>query len=259
MNQIYPVTQGRHAGKYWRQPDSMLFAARTQVAKLVLREFAAVQSYTLCAFMLEDDCFSPVALLGLEPGQNLFVDAAGRWSGRHVPRILTHYPFKLGKAEGDRLILCIDEGSGLLTGPGEGLALFGESGTPTEQAQAKANELVQYQQELQATQALCARLNNAGLLEPWRLQVKHEQGLRALEGLYKINERALTTMPPQDFAALREGGGLILVYGQLFSMQHAQTLGQIAGLRALAQGNQATADLGNMFNTDNGTLSFDNL
>lgn len=264
MNQLYPVTLERHAGKGWRQPDSLLYAAQSQVAKLVLREFATTQSWTCCAFMADSEGYAPVALLGLGQEQNLFVNATGGWLGRTVPRILMHYPFKLGKVQDERLILCIDESSGLLTEMGQGHPLFAEDGKPTEPAQTKANELIQYQQELQATRAQCVRLDSAGLLEPWPLKVQNEQGTRTLDGLFRINEAALAAMPAPDFAALREGGALVLAYGQLFSMQHAPTLGQLARLRAQARiqpqlDTAKTADLGNMFNTDNRTLSFDNL
>jgi hypothetical protein len=260
MNQIFPITYERHAGKGWRQPNSLLFAASSRVLELVPRDVITTAMYTCCAFVADADGYLPVALLGLDRDQNLFVDAAGRWLGRSLPAVLNHYPFKLGKLNEGRLVLSINEASGLLVDSGDGTPFFGSDGSPSEQAHAKLAELVQFEKELQAARNQCKRLEEAGLLEPWPLQVQQQSVTRTLEGLYKINEAGMNALAPEEFAGLRDCGALILAYGQLFSMQHVQQLGRMAQRRAEKRAKtELAADLGNMFNTDNGTLSFDNL
>ena len=60
------------------------------------------------------DEFRPVALLGLNAGQNLFVDAAGKWQASYVPAIIRRYPFALTPRGTDgQYIVCLDEGSDL--------------------------------------------------------------------------------------------------------------------------------------------------
>lgn len=260
MIDVHPVTPQRHAGKAWRQPDSLRFAASLQVVELTARDVIGALSYTCCAFMVDANGFLPVAVLGLDKDQNLFVDAAGRWLGRSLPAVFNHYPFKLGKLDEDRLVLSFNEGSGLLVDSGQGAPFFGSDGGPSEQARTKLAELVQYEKEMQLTRSQCTKLEEAGLFEPWPLQVQQEQVTRTLEGLYKINEPAMNALAPADFAALRDSGALILAYGQLFSMQHVQQLGRMAQRRAEKSARtELAAGLGNMFGTDNGTLSFDNL
>ena len=47
---------------------------------------------------------------GLRDGQNLFLDAQARWTGRYVPAFLRRYPFVFAAAsDGQSLTLCIDE------------------------------------------------------------------------------------------------------------------------------------------------------
>ena len=55
------------------------------------------------------DKFYPVVLLGLKPGENMFVNAEGaRNASACVPAVFRRYPFGLTRAESCDLMVCLD-------------------------------------------------------------------------------------------------------------------------------------------------------
>lgn len=260
MSEFYPVSRERHGNKAWRKMVLPATARSDQVVVLVARELISTQNWTACAFIKSGDEFAPVALCGLEKGQNLFVDTQGNWSGRTLPAHYANYPFKLGKFGNEELALCIDEASGVVVDAGQGERFFTDEGQPGQAAQDKLRDLLRYRQEREQTRNQCRQLNDAGLLVPWPLKVQHTDGLRTQEGLFQIDEGALNEVPAKTLVALRDSGALLLAYCQLLSMQNIALLSQLAQKRGHFRAKtELAADLGNMFNTDNGTLSFDNL
>jgi hypothetical protein len=82
FEQVVPVNKERHAGKKVRMSNDFGFASKFHVAYITLHEFARAASIYPVVF-LEDqanDEFRPVVLMGLDAGENLFVNAQGEWS-----------------------------------------------------------------------------------------------------------------------------------------------------------------------------------
>ncbi len=80
---------------------------------LAVTEFAlAALSYPV--IFVGDDSV-PLAVMGLNTGENLFIDADGGFEpGAYIPAYIRRYPFVLANDESqDRLIVCIDRGSDL--------------------------------------------------------------------------------------------------------------------------------------------------
>lgn len=172
-----------------------------------------------------------VALLGLEPGVNLFVAPDGRWLGRYVPAALRGHPFRLAHAEQDKLALCVDQDSGLIGQYGDE-AFFDANGEVAEPVKQVMEFLTQIERNRAATEVLCDRLRDLGLIQTWPVKLQGgDGGERAIEGLYRIDEAALNALPVEQLAALRDAGGLSMAYCQLLSMQHLALLGELAQAR----------------------------
>jgi len=63
-------------------------------------EFESVQrDYPIVFRRDTEGILRPVALLGLEHDENLFLDGAGGWSAGYVPALLQRGPFSIGKSE----------------------------------------------------------------------------------------------------------------------------------------------------------------
>ena len=72
---LAPVNKERHAGKKIRQIEGFGFASDFHIASLMVHEFVRAAGIYPVVFLedKENDRFRPVALLGLEAGENLFI------------------------------------------------------------------------------------------------------------------------------------------------------------------------------------------
>ena len=136
-----------------------------------------------------------------------------------------------------------------------------EEKKPAKETNAIAAQLMQFESERPRMIQACKLLDEHGVIEPWPLQVQNGDKVEVVEGLFRINEAKLMELPPEALADIRNCGGLMLSYAQLFSMQHMQQLGTVAqrnhwAARAAAMSNKVAAlDIVD----DNGILSFVNL
>lgn len=262
MPHFQAVSRTTHADKRWKRYDNYHFAARDAVVPLVVQELARALMHLPIGFIKQQDVFVPVAVLGLQPGQNLFVTADGRWIGGYTPAAYRGYPFRLAASADGQSVLVIDEDSGLISDT-EGEAFFDQDGHPAKAVKEVLDFLGQVQSNRALTLRVCAVLAEHHLIQPWPIAVQSEDGERRLEGLYRIDEAALNALPTEAFATLRQAGALPVAYCQLLSMQHLQTLGKLADAHASAKAqSQAalptteTGELDLEFLNNNGTISF---
>ena len=126
------------------------------------------------------------------------------------------------------------------------------------EANANAALLLQFEADRPRTMQACKLLGDHGVIEPWVLQLQHNDEVIIVEGLYRINESKLMEVAPEILVALRDCGGLMLCYAQLMSMQHMLQLGTVsqrthwATKAAELAGKVAPLDI----TDDNGILSF---
>ena len=87
FEKVVPVNRDRHAGKKIREITSFGFASKFHIAYVTMHEFARAAAVYPIVFLedKEKDEFRPVALLGLDAGENLFVGEAGKWDASYVP------------------------------------------------------------------------------------------------------------------------------------------------------------------------------
>lgn len=239
----------------------MFFAERENVAPIGISEFPKAMMTMAIGFMTIYNKLTPIALQGLVSGQNWFVAPDGKWLGSYIPAIYSCYPFRLVKAENNELVLCIDEASGLVTDTSgtTGEAFFDDKNNPSPVISRIVTDLTNIEQDAQKSQLVCSVLQKYSLLEPWAIQLKADAGLQTIEGLFRINERALNSLPADALVELRDSGALLVIYGQLFSMQNLQKLGKLASIYSASRNKpvEPTADPGLL--EDSGSISFDNL
>ncbi|NEV61100.1 SapC family protein [Thiorhodococcus minor] len=234
MPKFVPISRERHGTKRWRRFTSYSFAARSALAQLVAAELPRAAVSLPLAFIEQGDAYAPVAVLGLEPGMNLFVQDDGRWAGSYVPSAFRSHPFSLAQADGDQLVLCVDEESGLLTDGAEGEGLFSEQGEPSDALAQVLGFLQEIERNKAPTRAACAELASHDLLQPWPIKIKTTAGDRQVEGLFKVDEGGLGKLPDDAFLRLRKSGALPMAYCQLLSMHHLGALQQLAAVKAKA-------------------------
>lgn len=234
MPDIVPVSKESHAAKYWNRPASYAFYAQANHVPLVAAEMAKAAMAFPLAFIRNENTFHPAAILGMEPNRNLFVGPDGNWLGGYIPAALRSYPFQLLRGEGNQLVLCVNEASGLISDGPDGEPFFDDTGNPSQPIRAMLEFLRKLDQSREATRQACAALTKHNLITPWRITVKTQTGDKNIEGLFQINEQNLTTLPDAAFLELRKTGALPLAYCQLLSMQNLPNLGKLAQVQAQA-------------------------
>lgn len=258
MTHLQPITLTRHRDRRWRRYSDYCFAANETLAPLVVQELSKAVMSLPIGFIPEADQYKLVAIQGLQPGQNLFVTADGRWLGGYIPAHYRANPFALAKTTEGQQVLCIDEDSGLLIddpAPDEGEPFFDADGQPAEPLRLVLSFLEKLAADRQRTECLCALLAEQALIQPWPLTLKTADGEHPVEGLHRIDEAALNALPAAAFETLRQAGALPLIYSQLLSMQHIALLGKLAEHQAQAQAKPAL-DAEAFFGAEE-SLSFD--
>ena len=226
MSNIVTITKADFTDKRWKKPDNYLFAVKDSICPLTLQEmFKAVLSLPI-GFIVRQEKATPVALQGLKPQNNLLVAPDGRWLGRYIPATYRSYPFNLGVTEDEVQLLCIDSDSGCISET-EGHHFFTED-QPSQETGKMINFLTQLHQDRLKTDEICSVLYRHNLIQPWSITLKTGENETNVEGLYQIDENLLAQLDSTAFDELRTVGSLPLVYSQLLSMQHLQSLGQLA-------------------------------
>ncbi len=257
MAQLTVISRDRHAAKRWKRYSSYSFAAQDAVAPLVAQELPRACMHLPVGFVKTGNGFQLVAVQGLQPGKNLWVAPDGRWLGGYVPAAYRGFPFVLANTEDGQRVLCVREDSGLVNEV-EGEAFFQEDGTPAQTVKDVLSFLEQVSNNARVSAGLCRRLEEHGLIQPWSVKLRGDDGEREVEGLYRVDEAALNALPIEALDALRKGGVLPIAYCQLLSMQHLQRLGQLASQHAAAASlaTPASGDLDLEFLKDDGNIRF---
>ena len=95
MPTFHAIAQSTHADKRWKRYTSYAFAAKEALTPLVAQELPRAVLHLPIAFVRQDEQFMPAAMLGIQPGQNLFVAPDGRWLCGYTPAAYRAHPFAL--------------------------------------------------------------------------------------------------------------------------------------------------------------------
>ena len=262
MPKFIAISKEIHASKRWKRIGNYSFAAKDNVVPLVLQELPYALMHLPTGFIQLQKKFVPVAILGLHPGQNLFVAPDGRWIGGYIPAAYRGYPFRLAETTDGQRILVIDEDSGFITDT-DGEPFFDDDGNPAHSLKGILDFLIQAHANQEPTQHICEVLTEHQLIKPWTINLQDRERERKVEGLYCIDETAMNALPSDAFETLRKAGALSAAYCQLLSMQHIQIVRQLAQAQVHVQTQTATK-LSNNQNAEsailnNDIINFDNL
>lgn len=259
MSKIVPVSKSKFGTKYWRRYSSYSFAAGDAIVPLVMQELPKAQLSLPIGFSIKDGQAFTVAVQSLKPGVNMFVGADGSWRGRYIPAAYRGYPFVLADTEDNKQVLCIDVDSDLVSDT-EGEPFFTSEGEPGKALGEVLAFLQQIKQDQQRTLTLCEVLQKHDLLQPWPITVKFDTQEQRVDGLYRIDEKALNALEYDAYKEVSKAGALPLAYCQLLSMQHLQDLGRLHNEQSKQKGSAATVpDVDKIFGekSDDDLFNFD--
>jgi len=189
-----------------------------------LAEFRNVQAHYPIVFQQADTGpgLQPVALLGLRPDENLFLEPHG-WDAHYIPLVLDRGPFMIGRGNGE-LVIHVDMDSPRI-GRGEGEAVFMPQGSPTEYTERVNSVLAALHHGVETMPAFVAALLRHELLEPFVLNVAAADGSNnRLVGFQTVNEERLAALDAAALGELHAAGYLAAVYMVVASTSHLRDL-----------------------------------
>jgi len=217
------------------------FAATGSAVPLTVTEFAPA-ALSFPVIFAGEDCV-PLAVMGLNNGENLFVNADGSIDpGVYIPAYIRRYPFVLANDETqDRLIVCIDRGSTLLSESGQ-TALFDEKGEPTEYTQNCIKFCDDFEAERRRTDSFVQLLKELDLFElktatftPTDADGQPGQAQTVAE-YFGVSEEKLNALPVEKLKELQTNGALAQIYAHLVSLVGWDRLIAVAMMRQQAAG-----------------------
>ncbi|MGF1456386.1 MAG: SapC family protein [Alphaproteobacteria bacterium] len=224
-NQVEPLTPTLHGSLgLVRVETPLLFARDAHAVPLNTIEFNfALKSYPIV--FAGTDTPMPVAVLGMQEKENLFVDADGKWlEAAYVPAYIRRYPFIFGQnQEGSQLTLCIDRSSKLVGENAEFPFFNGQDLTETSQ---KAMEFCKtFHQQHIATQKFGVIVKEMDLFTSQQVTMKSAEGKTHVVGSYMaVDEKKFNDLKDEAFMILKKAGALPFIYMHLSSLSNWQTL-----------------------------------
>ena len=223
-----PLNPEQHAGLGVKQiPEPFGFLREAHAVPVTVTEFGmAAASYPV---IFVGDEYTPVGVMGVRQGQNLFVTEDGQADQDfYMPAFVRRYPFVFANDnQGERLLLCIDRDAPMVTNQPE-VALF-ENGEPTEFTQNAINFCEEFERQRRATVEFVKIVKSFDLFEQKTVmfQPRDPQGnavgeQQKIADYWAVDEKKLNELSAEQFEQLREQGALGAIYAHMISLLNWQ-------------------------------------
>ena len=219
-NSLVPLSSQLHPGHGLKARTDLAFTRGTHAVPVTVDEFALVQRHYPIVFGLGDNP-APLALIGLNEGQNLYVGADDQWeTGQYIPAFIRRYPFMLARLspESEDLSLCFDDSTGQIAA-GEGDPLFNGL-EPSDTTKNIMQFCEQFEQAVFRTRSFMEELTKLDLLMDGEVTIQRE-GLAEpaiYRGFRMVSEEKLQNLRGDQARKMVQSGMLGLVYAHLFSL-----------------------------------------
>lgn len=218
---VSPINASTHGDVSIKPATNLEFSRGINSIPVVAAEFPSAAQDMAIVFTGDADAMVPVALTGVKPNENVYLNEDGKWTGRYVPAFLRRYPFIFARSDVDTMTLCLDEAYGGINRDGRGERLFDADGNRTQYLENMLGFVTQYQRQHIVTQAFCKRLASLGLLEAATLSATDADGeTRRLVGFQVINRQKFKAIPDADLLAMFRSDELELCYLHMHSLQN---------------------------------------
>lgn len=219
------------------EPFGFLRAAHA--VPVTVSEFGLAASSYPVIFVGEDK--TPVAVMGIRQGQNLFVGANGQPDPEtYVPAFVRRYPFVFASDDGqDRLLLCVDRKAPMVSDLPD--VPFFEGDQPSKFTQDAIEFCKEFERQRRATAEFVKLAQQHDLFEQKsvaftpRDENGNEGPQQKIADYWAVSEEKLNALPAEQFIELRDNGALGAVYAHLVSLLNWPAIIQRAMRMAAAQ------------------------
>lgn len=221
-NNLEPLSSQTHADFRVRASDRAPFLATQHAIPLTVDEFVLAQRFMPIVFSTGTEAV-PLALMGLNDGVNVFVDAEGKLIGDqfYVPAYVRRYPYMLAKLrpDTDELSLCFDPTSETIGAFEDGERLF-ENGEPTEFTKSVLEFNRMFEEAGQRTAQFMQEIKELDLLMEGEVSIQPQGSDQPFvyRGFQMINEQKLNELRGDQLRKFAQSGLLPLLYAHLFSL-----------------------------------------
>jgi hypothetical protein len=233
---IEPLNATQHSKMKIRQVEKSPVIAQTHAIPITVDEFGLAQRHYPIVFSIGDNPI-PIALMGLNEGVNVFLDADGRPVDTvvYIPAYIRRYPFLLARLnpESDELSLCFDPKSEAVGEFDQGEPLF-DGDQPSGATKAILEFCEQFETAGQRTSAFMEDLKKSGLLMDGEVAIQPEgyENPFIYRGFQMIDEDKVRELRGDELRKMNQNGMLPLIYAHLFSLSQMREVFS----RQLAQG-----------------------
>lgn len=226
-NNLIPLTSDLHADWGLVQRDNLAFARATHAIPITVDEFMLAQRHYPIVFSDQGEGV-PLALVGLQEGQNLFIDETGQWKqSAYIPAYVRRYPFLLARLteDADLLSLVLDDTAGAIA-PDGAEKLFDADKQATEAVKGILQFCEQFEQAVTRTKSFMEEVNKLGLLMDGQaqLQAPGQPEPARFSGFKMIDEQKLQNIRGDQARKMVQNGMMGLVYAHLFSLSQMREL-----------------------------------
>lgn len=223
---IVPLNAKVHANVKVRPGADLSIIKDQHAVPIVAHELSRAVGSFPCVFLKNEEAgrFQLVALMGLDVGENLYVED-GKWTTTHYPLLPASYPFKLipDPDNAQQLLLGIDEDSDFV-GVDDGELLFNEDGSETEMHIKRRDLTAQLFEQTRTTAQLIDKITELDLLEGRNLTYELNGKKASIDGFYTVSEEKLNALSDEVILDLFKQGYLSVIYASMMSMQQVGVL-----------------------------------
>jgi len=202
-------------------------------------EFEAVQREYPIVFRNDaEGALRPVALLGFERDENLFLDGEGGWRASYIPALQQRGPFTIAtpdSADGEPMIRIDPDHPRVSRTEGEAIFLPQGGNSPYLARVTDVLRTIYVGHHL--LDPMVAAFEAAGLLRQVNFEVRvSETELHAIAGVSAVDRERLAALDGTQLAALHQGGFLQSAFLAAASLGNMQRLVELKGARAAPAG-----------------------
>lgn len=212
------------------------FAKTGHAVPLTVGEFPLASVSGPIIFVGDDKM--PIAVMGLNAGENMFVQDNGMFSpGVYIPAYVRRYPFVYASDDaGQQMVLCVDRQAAFISETPD-IRFFEDDGKPTDYTNSCIEFCNNFEMERQRTMSFIQLLKDLDLFEGkvasfTPTNPDGSQGApQKIADYFGVSEDKLNALPPEKFVELRDNGALAQIYAHLLSLVGWDRLIAIALLR----------------------------
>jgi len=228
MPNLISISNTEHKNLKVNSAYSLSQQSNTHLVPVVIDEFTRLSAQYPLVFIKHEETgqFICAALMGLNEGENLFIDD-NELKTFCLPLNISRQPFFLGLGESgtdDDMVVCIDMDHPSV-GTDVGDAIFDEQGEQTKLLQDTCSILATLYHGEKNTISYIEQLLSMDLLTPITLSITlNDQSQSQINGLYTIDEEKLQQLDAASLAVMNQSKYLSAAYTMLVSLGQIQSL-----------------------------------